>query len=288
MGKIAKDKRDIYYRLAKQNSYRSRSAYKILQINDYFEIFKSSRYIVDLCAAPGGWSQVAYDKINKLEDYKIISVDLQEMSPLEGVNLIIGDITRQSTLLQIIETAQNNLIDLIMCDGAPDVTGLNEFDVYIQSQLVLSALNISIRMLKEGGIFVSKLFKGKHTNKVLQIFKKFFKKVTLAKPLACRNATFESFLVGEEFYIDDKFIELRKSELNENDILLLNSLWEGEEIDLDILNVKLIQVGNDQYDSDKTYDLESTGYSFMEPVHIPINPPYKYYIDNLKGTKINK
>jgi tRNA (cytidine32/guanosine34-2'-O)-methyltransferase len=284
MGKIAKDKRDIYYRLAKQKGFRSRSAFKILQINDYFDIFSNTKYIVDLCAAPGGWSQIAAEKV---KDSKIISVDLQQMAPIDGVEIILGDITSQITLQKILSLAENNLIDLVICDGAPDVTGFNEFDVYIQSQLVLFALNISVRMLKEGGTFISKLFKGKHTNKILQILKKFFKTITIAKPRACRNASFESFVVCQEFYVDSEIEEikdLRHGELNEADLLILNSLWSNKEIDLDILNIKLIQVGKDEYDSDKTYDLECTDYkTILKPVQEPIDPPYKFYIDNFKG-----
>jgi tRNA (cytidine32/guanosine34-2'-O)-methyltransferase len=284
MGKVAKDKRDIYYRLAKQKGFRSRSAFKILQINDYFDIFSNNKYIVDLCAAPGGWSQIASELV---KDSKIISVDLQEMAPIDGVDIILGDITSQNTLLKILALAENNLIDLVICDGAPDVTGFNEFDVYIQSQLVLSALNISIRMLKEGGNFISKLFKGKHTNKTLQILKKFFISVTIAKPRACRNASFESFVVCQDFFINTEIEEiknLRHGELNEGDVLILNNLWDENEIDLDTLGIKLIHVGKDEYDSDKTYDLECTDYkTVLKPVQEPINPPYKFYIDNLKG-----
>lgn len=289
MGKISKDKRDIYYRLAKQNGYRSRSAYKILQIEEYFKIFNNCKYIVDLCAAPGGWSQVASSIVSKTDNKdgcKIIAVDLQEMSPIEGVDILTADITRQSTLVDILKLAEGNLIDLVMCDGAPDITGFNEFDVHIQAQLNLFALNISIRMLKPGGVFITKLFKGKHTNKILQIFLKFFEKVTIAKPRACRNASFESFVVCQGYLTDN---QLRLNELNENDIIYLNNLYNGEEIDLVKLGVELIQVGTDEWDSDKTYDLESTNYTqILKPLQQPINPPYKYFIDNVKGINKNK
>lgn len=292
MGKVSKDKRDIYYRLAKQKGYRSRSAFKILQINEYFNIFENSLFIVDLCSAPGGWSQIAYEKLQNNKNnnkFKIISVDLQEMSPIDGVEILIGDITRQSTLIEILKLAEGNYIDLVMCDGAPDITGFNEFDVYIQSQLVLTSLNLSIRMLKEGGTFVTKLFKGKHTNKILQILLNFFSKITIAKPRACRNASFESFLVCQGFFIKSEnnlFVNLRNNQLNENDILYLNNLYSGEEIDLETLGVDVLQVGTDEYDADKTYDLESTNYTHISAIQAPINPPYKYYIDNIKG-KIN-
>jgi len=309
MVKLSKDKRDIYYRLAKQTSYRSRSAFKLLQIDNYFNIFDNCKYVVDLCSAPGGWSQVAHKKLsekykkenpednkNQENNFKIISVDLQEMSPIEGVDILIGDITNQSTLLDIISLSDNKLIDLVMCDGAPDVTGFNEFDVHIQIQLILYALNISIRMLKKGGTFISKVFKGKHTLKIMYILSLFFKKITISKPKACRNASFESFAVCEDFKIEKEFLFLRENLLDSEDIIFLNSLFpayldeielEGiEEISLEKLGIKLIQVGDDLFDSDKTYDLESTNYlTKLDPLQTPINPPYKSYIDNLKGIK---
>lgn len=308
MGKTSKDKRDIYYRLAKQKGYRSRSAFKLLQIDNYFNIFNNCNYVVDLCSAPGGWSQVAFKKLsekhskenslneNKNKDFKIISVDLQEMSPIEGVDILIGDITNQSTLLEIIKLSENKLIDLVICDGAPDITGFNEFDVHIQIQLILYALNISIRMLRIGGTFISKVFKGKHTLKIMYILSLFFNKITISKPKACRNASFESFVVCEDFKIENEFLFLRENSLDAEDIIFLNSLFpayldefeaEGfEEISLEKLGIKLIQVGDDLFDSDKTYDFESTNYTTkLEPLQTPINPPYKSYIDYLKKVK---
>ncbi len=291
MGKISKDKRDIYYRLAKQNGFRSRSAFKIKQIHDFFKIFDSCKYIVDLCAAPGGWSQVASEILSQQSsDYKLISIDLQEMAPLDGVDILIGDITSQSTLNEILYRTEGKLIDLVMCDGAPDVTGFNEFDVFIQFQLIFSAVNISLRMLKEGGVFITKIFKGKYTTKVIATLLKFFKKVTIAKPRACRNASFESFLVCEGFYIDyeNEIIKtLRNNKLQEDDIFQLNCLVQDEDINLDSLGVELVQVGQDEYDSDKTYDLSCTNYTtLIQPLQAPINPPYQFYINNLKGKNI--
>ena len=157
MGKLSKDKRDIYYRLAKQLNYRSRSAFKLLQIDSYFSIFENTKTIIDLCAAPGGWSQVCSEKLSKKES-KIISVDLQEFAPIDNVDIIIGDITNEEIIEKIILKANNNPIDLIICDGAPDITGLNEFDVYVQSQLVLNALNTCIRLIKIKKIILQHFF----------------------------------------------------------------------------------------------------------------------------------
>ena len=293
MGKISKDKRDIYYRLAKQLNYRSRSAFKLLQIDDTFKIFSNVKTIVDLCAAPGGWSQVCNEKLKDIKDKKIISVDLQKFAPIENVDIIIGDITNKDIILDIISKTNNQLIDLVICDGAPDITGFNEFDVYIQSQLVLNALNTSIRILKIGGNFITKLFKGKYTDKIIQIFLTCFNKVIITKPKACRNASFESFIFCQGFKIENSIIKkLRDEKLCESDIIYLNKLKvvdDEEDFDYEKFNVDFIQVGNDEYDSDKTYDLESTNYQkILNPVQMPINPPYKYYVENLKGKNVKE
>ena len=293
MGKISKDKRDIFYRLAKQNNFRSRSAYKLLQIDSHFNIFENVNTIVDLCAAPGGWSQVC---ATKSRASKIVSVDLQKFSlDFNNVSVIIGDITSHDTLKKISDEV-NSQIDLVICDGAPDVTGLNEFDVYVQSQLILNALNISVRLLKIGGNFVTKIFKGKYTEKIVKIFLTCFERVFITKPKACRNASFESFVVCKGFKIDDEIIKMmRNKELNCEDIIYLNKLSlnfdkknKDNEFDYDKFNVECFQVGDDLYDSDKTYDLACTNYAkILDPVANPINPPYKFYIENLKG-KSNK
>lgn len=293
MGKISKDKRDIFYRLAKQNNFRSRSAYKLLQIDSHFNIFENVNTIVDLCAAPGGWSQVC---ATKSRASKIVSVDLQKFSlDFNNVSVIIGDITSHDTLKKISDEV-NSQIDLVICDGAPDVTGLNEFDVYVQSQLILNALNISVRLLKIGGNFVTKIFKGKYTEKIVKIFLTCFERVFITKPKACRNASFESFVVCKGFKIDDEIVKMmRNKELNCEDIIYLNKLSlnfdkknKDDDFDYDKFNVECFQVGDDLYDSDKTYDLACTNYAkILDPVANPINPPYKFYIENLKG-KSNK
>ena len=105
MGKKAKDKRDIYYRKAKEEGYRARSSYKLLQIDEEFNIFKNVGKVIDLCAAPGSWSQVISEKLKEnlgaeelLKEPHIVSVDLWEMSPIEGCTIIKGDITREKTI----------------------------------------------------------------------------------------------------------------------------------------------------------------------------------------------
>ena len=301
MGKLSKDKRDIYYRLAKQNNYRSRAAYKLIQVDSHFNLLENASLIVDLCAAPGGFSQVCSQRLKDKPNKKIISVDLEERRPIKKKNIIIGDITNQETLKKILLLGENKKVDLVLCDGAPDITGFNEFDVYVQSQLVLTALNISIRMLKEGGNFVTKFYKGKYSDKIMKIFLTCFNKVTISKPKACRNASFESFIVCEGFKLNHPDIKkLNESPLGEEDMIILNNIKmldenkkeDNKEDNDDILNefnyekygIETIQVGLEEFDSDKSYDLQCTNYNqVLNPVQMPINPPYKSYIKTFKG-----
>lgn len=213
MGKTSKDKRDIYYRKAKEVGFRARSAFKLMQIDDEYNLLEGVSRVVDLCAAPGSWSQVLSSKLfNKdlpasvTEKNKIVAVDLQEMAPIEGVLSIVGDITAQSTSEQIISYFQGDLADLVICDGAPDVTGLHDIDEYMQAQLLLAALNITTNILRPGGNFVAKIFRGKDVSLLYSQFRCFFKEVTVAKPKSSRNSSIESFIVCRDFSPPEGFV----------------------------------------------------------------------------------
>jgi len=147
-----KKARDIYYRKAKDYGYRARSAFKWLQIDEEFDIFSGVHSAIDLCAAPGSWSQVLSQKLYKkdnsdnVEKFPVVAVDLQEMAPIEGVRLIQGDITSNQTIQEILSHFQGDAdetgqVDLMVCDGAPDVTGLHDIDEFLQSQLLESGEN---------------------------------------------------------------------------------------------------------------------------------------------------
>eukprot|EP00474_Spongospora_subterranea_P000829 CRZ01287.1 hypothetical protein [Spongospora subterranea] len=125
--KYSKDKRDIFYRRAKELGYRARSAFKLLQIDKAFNLLDGVINAVDLCAAPGSWSQVLSNRIGP-NNGRIVAVDLQEMSPIDGVTQLQGDITRRSTADAIISLFEGNLADIVVCDGAPDVTGMHDID----------------------------------------------------------------------------------------------------------------------------------------------------------------
>jgi tRNA (cytidine32/guanosine34-2'-O)-methyltransferase len=196
MGKTSKDKRDIYYRLAKEKGYRARSAFKLLHIDEEFNILHDVKRVVDLCAAPGSWSQVLSEKLNTANDcVKIVAVDLQQMAPLPGVIQLQGDITKESTAVEIISHFDGIKANLVVCDGAPDVTGLHDLDEFIQSQLLLAALNITTHVLAVGGTFVAKIFRGKDVNLLYHQLSLFFSSVFCAKCRSSRNSSIESFVV---------------------------------------------------------------------------------------------
>jgi tRNA (cytidine32/guanosine34-2'-O)-methyltransferase len=187
MGKCSKDKRDIYYRLAKEQGFRARSAFKLLQLDEEFKLFEHVHYAVDLCAAPGSWSQVLVLHLDS--NCKIVAVDVQKMAPIPGVIQLQGDITKLSTAEAIISQFEGEKADLVVCDGAPDVTGLHDMDEYIQAQLLLAALHITTHLLKRGGTFVAKIFRGKDVTLLYTQLRLFFKKITCAKPRSSRNSS---------------------------------------------------------------------------------------------------
>ena len=169
------------FRCAKLQGFRARSAYKLLQIDKQFGIFEGVERAVDLWGAPGGWSQVIIKRMKEINpdiDFsvwkRVVNVDLQTVLDIDGVTVVKGDITRQSTVDAVLELFEGEKADLVASDGAPDVTGNHEFDQYIQHQLVLAAVNISMHLLKEGGTFVAKVFRGKDFAYLSKFLKRVF------------------------------------------------------------------------------------------------------------------
>ena len=264
MGKSSKDKRDAYYRLAKEQNWRARSAFKLIQIDEQFDLFdhenpQNVTRVVDLCAAPGSWSQVLSRVLIKGESFgrrawvqkrrkeelallgdddeteeevdepppleprenvKIVSIDLQPIAPLEGITTLKADITHPSTIPLLLHTLdapdtvsqsprtsssspsnqqQLHPVDLVVSDGAPDVTGLHDLDIYIQSQLLYSALNLAIGVLRPGGKFVAKIFRGRDVDLIYAQLRTVFEKVSVAKPRSSRASSLEAFVVCEGF-----------------------------------------------------------------------------------------
>ena len=202
---LLKDKRDVYYRKAKEEGYRARSAYKLVQVAQRFNLFEGVKRAVDLCAAPGSWSQVLSEHLPR-EDSFVVAVDLQEMAPIAGVTCLQGDITSAATAEQVIAACGGELADLVVCDGAPDVTGLHELDEFVQFQLLLAAFRIAAVLLRPGGSFVAKIFRGENSQLLFAKFELFFRHVIVAKPRSSRNSSTEAFVICKDFCLPDNFV----------------------------------------------------------------------------------
>ncbi|XP_069694297.1 tRNA (cytidine(32)/guanosine(34)-2'-O)-methyltransferase-like [Periplaneta americana] len=266
MGKSSRDKRDVYYRFAKEGHFRSRSAFKLLQIDEEFDLFTGVSYVVDLCAVPGGWSQVILQRLgSKVDDQSahIVAVDVQPMAPLQGVVEIKGDITKKETAAEIIEQFKGKPAQLVLCDGAPDVIGMPDFDEYTQGQLMLAALDIAIHVLAPGGTFLTKAFRGKNIGSILSHFQMFFVDVIITKPRTSRNSSIESFVLCKEF---------TRSRIENPDRPITFKACGSEE----------------GYDSDTTYslELEDREYTYTEPEQVPIEPPYAHFLSLQQDGKI--
>ncbi|KAJ2719140.1 tRNA (uridine-2'-O-)-methyltransferase trm7 [Coemansia sp. Benny D115] len=279
MGKSSKDKRDVYYRLAKEQGWRARSAFKLLQVDEEFNIFQGVTRAVDLCAAPGSWSQVLSKELqkNSADDAtppQIVAVDLQAMAPLAGVTQIQGDITKLSTAEQIVSHFDGAKADLVVSDGAPDVTGLHDLDEYIQAQLILAALNITTHVLRPGGSFVAKIFRGKDVTLLYAQLKIFFRTVHVAKPRSSRNSSIEAFVVCLDYNPPAAYIPNMANPLMD--------VPYGPDQPIVGCNrsiVPFVACGDLRgFDADMTYPLhmdDTEPYHPRDPTQMPISPPYK-------------
>jgi tRNA (cytidine32/guanosine34-2'-O)-methyltransferase len=362
MGKSSKDKRDAYYRLAKEQNWRARSAFKLIQLDEQFDLFsyqdpeKCTR-VVDLCAAPGSWSQVlsrvlikgeSFGRrawIEKLEKQKrldstaaddpnisalsleqsadpsstlkprpnvhIVAIDLQPMAPLAGITTLKADITHPTTaplLLRALnplspETPQP--VDLVISDGAPDVTGLHDLDIYIQAQLLFSALSLAMKVLRPGGKFVAKIFRGRDVDLIYAQLKCVFERVTVAKPRSSRASSLEAFVVCEGYSgipLDDEEAprpverEFQEPTLESPQEPVSRAVLPDGTVELSFQEEPLgegpppsrwvapfLACGDlSAWDSDATYKLPP-GHVSLDPVQPPTAPPYKEALERRRA-----
>ncbi|KAJ3268918.1 putative tRNA (cytidine(32)/guanosine(34)-2'-O)-methyltransferase [Borealophlyctis nickersoniae] len=206
------------------------------------------------------------------------------MAPLPGVIQIQGDITKQSTAEQIVSHFEGQLADLVVCDGAPDVTGLHDMDEYIQAQLLLAALNITTHVLRPGGTFVAKIFRGKDISLLYSQMKVFFPTVTCSKPRSSRNSSIEAFIVCQNYTPPPGYTPTMINPLLDHTYGPDNQLTGPNRV-----IVPFISCGDlSAFDSDQTYPLEMADqpYTPLDPVQSPIAPPYKTFIEKRKQNQL--
>ena len=188
---VNKQRRDIYVRQSKVDGYRARSAYKLIEIDEKFKIFKGGLSVIDIGAAPGSWSQYA---IKAAKSGKLISIDLKKMEPIGNSVQIKGDFTEK----KIQEEIKKNLsdkVDVVMSDMAVDTTGIKNVDSIQTGELCKEAMFFAKDLMKDNGYFVSKIFMGGTFNEIVAEGKKYFKEVKVFKPKSSRKDSKESFII---------------------------------------------------------------------------------------------
>jgi len=187
---LIKQNRDQYFRKSKIQGYRSRSAFKLIEMNNKFKFLKKNISLLDLGSSPGGWSQVASKEIKK---GKILAVDIKEMEKIENVNFINGDFSEVDTQKKIIEYFNENL-DVVLSDMATNTSGNKNMDSFRTGELCLKAMYLAKGVLSKDGIFLSKVFMGSIFAEIDKMAKKYFKNVIKYKPLSSKKESKEIYI----------------------------------------------------------------------------------------------
>jgi 23S rRNA (uridine2552-2'-O)-methyltransferase len=188
---VNKQRRDTYVRQSKVDGYRARSAYKLIEIDEKFKIFKGGMCVIDIGAAPGSWSQYV-SKVVK--SGKIISIDLKEMEPIKNIIHIKGDFT-VTDVQDKIKSYLSKESDVVMSDMAINTTGIKDIDSIQTGELSKEAMIFSKDVISKKGFFISKIFMGGTFNEIVALGKKIFKDVKVFKPKSSRKDSKESFII---------------------------------------------------------------------------------------------
>ena len=188
---IIKQHRDLYFKKSKVEGYRSRSAYKLLELDKKFKFFKKKMELVDLGSCPGGWSQVSRKKI---AEGKILAIDINEMEKIPGVNFLKLDINDREIYNKVKIFFLKNKVNAVISDMAANTSGNKDLDSIQTGELCTNAMNLAFNILDSDGIFISKLFMGISYNEIYTNAKKKFKKVVIFKPKSSRKESREVYI----------------------------------------------------------------------------------------------
>ncbi|MDP5055651.1 23S rRNA (uridine(2552)-2'-O)-methyltransferase RlmE [Marinomonas hwangdonensis] len=188
---------DPYVKKSQQDGYRSRASYKLLEINDKDKLFRPAMRVVDLGAAPGGWSQVAAKLVG--DNGTIVASDILEMAPLPGVRFVQGDFTEQEVYEAILAEIGDQKADLVISDMAPNMSGNSSADQPQAMYLVELALDMATQVLRPGGNFLVKVFQGEGFEEYLKTMRAQFDAVITRKPDASRARSREVYLLGRQY-----------------------------------------------------------------------------------------
>jgi 23S rRNA (uridine2552-2'-O)-methyltransferase len=185
---------DYFVKQARKDGFRSRAAYKLLEIVERNSLLRPGMTVVDLGAAPGSWSQVVISKIGKRG--KVIALDLLEMAPLPGVTFIQGDFREMSILVKFEKELENRPLDLVISDMSPNISGIRVSDQARSMHLAELALEFTVERLNPGGSFLVKMFQGREFDQYLKSMRVGFDRVIICKPKASRDRSRELYLLG--------------------------------------------------------------------------------------------
>jgi len=187
---INKQHKDPFFKKSKIEGYRSRSAFKLIEIDKKFKFLNKTSYLLDLGSSPGGWTQVASKKIIK---GKIMALDIKDMEKINNVNFIKGDIS-DSEIQDKIFTYFNKKIDVVIADMAANTTGNKNLDSYRTGELCLSAMDLALKILTTNGVFISKVFMGSMFQNINKKANKSFNKVVRYKPISSKRESKEIYI----------------------------------------------------------------------------------------------
>lgn len=194
-----KNRRDLYYFLSKKYLFRSRAAFKLIELNQKFSFLSNAQGILDLCAAPGGWLQVVQKSVSPSS--LIVGVDAKKIKPIRGCNMISADITSPGCIKPILQFKKwkKKKIDVVLHDGAPRMGTSWARDAINQNDLAFNAFKVALCCIEKKGWFISKIFCSGNFHGLLFLLKIFFEKIKICKPKASRRSSAETYIICKNF-----------------------------------------------------------------------------------------